>query len=184
MVHQQLTLSYWMCNLWHNGIMTSCSIIYLKVRKVKSSSELWIELIKPTSLLQRPLVLEIFLLCYVIIIYVYVREQCCRVWLVDYPGLWVNGSKTESYLRRVLLVSWNCRCVVDCCWHHHLHYPFCEEEYLQNAYVKFFRYYICWHCCHICNCWLINSILYMIFCDDDNVFIQTLISLALIGARR
>jgi len=42
--------------------MTSCSMIYLKVRKVKSPSELWVQLIKPTSLLQRLIVLEIFVL--------------------------------------------------------------------------------------------------------------------------
>jgi len=70
--------------------MTSCSMIYLKVRKVKSPSELWVELIKPTSLLQRLLVLEIFVLCYMLIIYIYVSEQCCTVWLVSYP--WPTGE--------------------------------------------------------------------------------------------
>jgi hypothetical protein len=42
---------------------------YLKVREVKSPSELWVELIKPISLLQRLLNLEI--LCYMLIIYIY-----------------------------------------------------------------------------------------------------------------
>lgn len=70
--------------------MISCSMIYLKARQVKSPSELWVELNKPTSLLQRLLVLEVFLLCYMLIIYIYVSEQCSTVWLVSYP--WPMGE--------------------------------------------------------------------------------------------
>jgi hypothetical protein len=53
-----------MCNIVIPWYHDHCSKNYLKVRKIKSLSELWVELMKPSSLLKRILVLEI--LCYVI----------------------------------------------------------------------------------------------------------------------